>query len=263
MEFKESGLGREYLKLCKLRNNANNTGKLNLSDINWFYPTSLLPLGIFIKEEQEISVVPPSDPDVLSYYNIITESRSEYSTERTYLPIVQIPPSEHQRAKILEPVIYANSDKIGGVNAFAYFVGEIVDNVYQHSKFSTAYIMAQKYPAKRFTEVSIVDGGISIPGAFENAGFEFEDTEALSKAINGLSTKRDKERGFGLGSSIKLLTKGLCGECLIVSREGGLIMDNEKKTLYKMDSNCMFKGTLVSVRVPFQDREVEIYDYIE
>jgi len=71
--------------------------------------------------------------------------------------------------------------------------------------------MAQKHPAKRFTEVSIVDNGISIPGTFENAGFEFEDTEAISEAMKGQSTKRDKERGFSLRSSINLLTKGLSG----------------------------------------------------
>lgn len=262
MNFVISDLGHEYLKFCQLRNNSLKTGKMDLSIINWFYPTSLLPLGIFIKNNPDLSIVPPVDLSVLYYYNIITKGEWLHSPNRSYIPIVQIPHNENQREKIFEP-LYSESETIGGLNAFNYFIGELVDNICQHSIFSDAYIMAQKYETKRFTEVSIIDDGISIPGAFENAGFEFDDTKALFEAINGHSTKSDVERGFGLRTSLKLLTKGLHGECLIVSRRGGLIVTDEKKTLYNMDKNHEFSGTLICVRVPYIYKDVNIYDYIE
>ena len=205
MEFNRSALGRKYLEFCQLKNNALSTGKMDLSDIDWFYPTTLLPLGIFIKEKQDISVVPPTDPSVLNYYNIITKWR--HSPGRSYIPIVQIPTNYHQREKMFEPLYSYENGHVGGHNAFSYFIGELVDNVYQHSRFSNAYIMAQKY--QRFTEIGIIDDGISIPGAFANAGLKFSDAEALSEAINGLSTKLDEERGTGLRSSLKLLTDGV------------------------------------------------------
>ena len=94
MNFIESDLGQEYLKFCRLRNNSLKTGKMDLSIINWFYPTSLLPLGIFIKKNQDLSIVPPADLSVLYYYNIITKGEWSHSTERSYIPIVQIPHNE-------------------------------------------------------------------------------------------------------------------------------------------------------------------------
>ncbi|NQE46591.1 hypothetical protein C5S31_11275 [ANME-1 cluster archaeon GoMg2] len=264
MEFNESDFGREYLKFCELRNNALHTKKMDLSNIDWFYPTNLLPLGIFIKSNRDISVIPPTASDVLSYYNIIIKGKRHVSSRRSYHPIAEIPPDEHQRERMLEPLYAFESDYIGGRNAFAYLIGELVDNVYQHSSFSNAYIMAQKYQTKRFIEISIMDNGISIPGAFKEAGFEFDDTKALSEAINGRSTKRDKERGFGLISSINLLTKGLGGECLIVSRKGGFTAKGEdKKTFYNMGESHALNGTLICIRVPYITKTVNIYDYIE
>ena len=261
MEFSESALGRKYLEFCELRKHALSTGKMDLSNIDWFYPTNLLPLGIFIKEQQDISVIPPINLNVLNYYNIITKGEARYSSGRSYIPIVQIPPNEYQREKMLEPLYNFKNAHVGGRNDFSYFISELVDNVYQHSRFSTAYIMSQKYA--RSTEVGIIDNGISIPGAFENAGFEFDDTKALSEAINGLSTKPDAGRGFGLRTSLKIFTEGLRGECLIISRRGGLIATKEEKTFYEMNNYYIFNGTLICASVPHIKSEVNIYDYIE
>ncbi len=111
------------------------------------------------------------------------------------------------------------------------------------------------YPTKRFIDISIIDNGITIPGAFKEAGFEFDDPIALSEAIKGLSTKCDKERGFCLISSINILTKCLKGECLIVSRKGGFAAKGEdKKTLYNMGDNYALDGTLICIRVPYITR---------
>lgn|GEM_PF-4189628 len=46
MEFNESELGKEYIKFCRLRFDAVHTNELDLSSVNWFYPTRLLPLCI-------------------------------------------------------------------------------------------------------------------------------------------------------------------------------------------------------------------------
>ena len=260
MEFNKSALGGMYLSFCKLRNHALSMGKMDLSGIDWFYPTNLLPLGIFIKEQQGISVIPPTDPNVLKYYNIITTGEKKFSSGRSYIPIVQIPLNDHQREKMLEPLYTFENGHVGG-HTLSYFISELVDNVYQHSRFSTAYIMAQKYA--KFTEVGIIDNGISIPRTFENAGFEFDDTKALSEAINGLSTKTDTGRGFGLKTTLKIFTVGLSGECLIVSRGGGLIATEKEKNFYEMPDYYTFNGTLICTRVPYVHREVNIYDYIE
>ncbi len=97
MEFNESDLGREYLKFRQLRNDALHTKKMDLSNIDWFYPTNLLPLGIFIKTNRDVYVIPPTSSDVLNYYKIITKDTRHVSSRISYLPIAEIPPDEHQR----------------------------------------------------------------------------------------------------------------------------------------------------------------------
>jgi len=260
MEFNESALGTKYSNFCELRNHAISVGEMDLSGINWFYPTTLLPLGIFIKEQQNISVIKPTNPNVLKYYDIITRDFGGHSPGKSYIPILQIPPDNHQREKMLEPLYTHDNGHVGGHNAFSYIIGELVDNVYQHSEFSTAYIMAQQDAS--FTEVGIIDNGISIPGALASAGFEFGDAKALSEAINGVSTKPG-ERGFGLKSTLKLFTEGLHGECLIISRGGGLIATRGEKTFYTLHDYYTFGGTFICASVPYTHREVNIYDYVE
>jgi len=56
----------------------------------------------------------------------------------------------------------------------------------------------------------------------------------------------------------------LDGECLIVSRKGGFIAKGEdKKTFYNMGEYHALYGTLISIRVPYITKRVNIYDYIE
>src|SRR3972149_10057006 len=82
-------------------------------------------------------------------------------------------------------------------------------------------------------DISIVDNGISIPQSFQNAGYRFEDWEAIYNAAMGISTKKDQQgRGWGLKNSLKLLTDGLTGECLIVSRNGALIAGMSRGAIY-------------------------------
>ena len=135
-----------------------------------------------MRERQNIPVIPPSDPNVSSYVDIIAKSKGNLSSQKTYLPIIQISIGERQRDRLLEP-LYSKSERFGGLNAFSYFVGEIVDNIYQHSISSTAYIMAQEYQTKRFIDVGVIDNGVSIPGAFEKAKISFNvDVEDLKKS---------------------------------------------------------------------------------
>ena len=259
MSFKENVLGKEYLKYCNLKEIALNTKTLDLSNISWFFPTCLLPLGIFIKEHKEIHVIPPIDIEVSKYFNIIMKDKID-SAKRSYIPIVEILPNKKLIEKNLDSLI-SNIHK-GIQNAFGYFIGELIDNIYEHSKFSKAYIMAQKFKQKKFTEIGIIDNGISISGSYEAHGFNFNDIQALEEAIKGLSTKSD-DRGYGLSSSLSLLTKGLKADCLIISRGAGLIANKDSTIFYKMKKNNVFSGTLISTRFHNNIREVNIYEYIE
>jgi hypothetical protein len=254
-------LANDYLEFTQLRSKALATRKLDLSAIKWFYPTLLLLLGVFIKQNKGIALIPPGDKKVSNYFDIITRNKNT-GKGWSYLPIIEIPKTG-SGAELDRLNSYASA--CGGTNALQYFIGELVDNIYQHSQFSTAYITAQKYPKLGFLEFCIVDNGISIPQSYEDNGILIgSDKVALDYALAGISTKKDKERGCGLRTSIRLLTAGMNGTCLIVSRGAGLGANNLSGTFtFDLDEEDIYHGTLISIHVPLQRKEVEIYGYIE
>ena len=264
MNYLSSDLSDLYTKFCTYKRDALRTRNLNLSYIPFFFPTLLLPLGILINNHPDISITPPTDLGVLSYYNIMTEKK-KFESGKSYIPIMVIPLQEDRREKMLNDFVSGTqSNYCGGINAFAYVINELSDNIIEHSAFSHAYIAAQSYPTLKYTEVTIIDNGISIPNSYEANNIPFkDDCEALSMALDGVSTKNSNERGFGLRTSLDLLRKGLNSNCIIVSRGVKLIADKEKMISQPLKNNDIFSGTLISARIPYNSEKVDIYDYVE
>ncbi|MHA1290170.1 MAG: hypothetical protein ACTSPB_22545 [Candidatus Thorarchaeota archaeon] len=245
--------------------NSMNTGMIDLSSLNWIYPTTLLPLGVYIKEHATgVQYVPPSNPDVSNYVNLILGgSENGYGIVSSYLPMVTLPPSIQDIGSILEPLfeILNHGSEMGGATPMKYLFGELTDNIYEHSEFKNGMVMAQRYDRKGFTDICFYDDGITINGSFRNDGMGFpNDVEAIARAINGLSTK-SQERGYGLQSSVRLCTEGYQGCILVISGEGALYIDESDRKGYILPQIDRLDGTLISIRVPLQEREVDIYEY--
>ncbi len=183
--------------------------RLDLSKEGFFYPTTLLPLGIRAKQSGKV-VILPKNADVANYVSIIIAPRLPgllYS--KSYMPIISFPKEPSKFDPIFTAVveICEKGRDLGGGNAFRYFLGELSQNVYDHANFEHAYLMVQRYSKRGFVEIVIVDDGITVPGSYEKNGVTGqEDNELLWRALNGDSTKTGLERGFGLGTSVKLLT---------------------------------------------------------
>lgn len=259
---------KSYFAFCTFRSKAQQTHEIDLSREAWFYPTTLLPLCNFIRENKNtMNYVPPSDPNVSRYLSLMADESSFKSAGDQYCPIARLPPTEADAGPILQKLykLQNNGKNCGGENAFKYIVGELVDNIYEHSKFTAAYIMAQNYSTKHFVEICFFDNGISIPGCFRKHGLKFKDHEAIAEAVNGLSTK-DIERGRGLGDTINILVKGLNGQILIATGKGALYLEEKNKTMhalsYMLTDDLALEGTLIGIRIPSPAKEVNIYDYI-
>jgi len=261
-EFQVPEILNNYLLFCNYREECFKTKVINLRDCKWIYPTTLLPLGIFIKHNKaEFEYKAPLDHNISNYIAlVIGELKIEYSEDKSYIPAVTLPKDQKQSGKVLDSIfkLHNNGEEYGGENAFKYLVEELVDNIYQHSNFTNALVMAQKYDKKHFVEICFFDDGISIPGNFERRGMKFEDEEAIAEAVNGLSTK-SQERGHGLNSNLKIFTKGLNGEMLIVSRGGAIFVNKNVQKLYKLREIYKLSGTLISIRVPYPTPKIDIY----
>lgn len=98
-----------------------------------------------------------------------------YSFGRSYIPPVRLPQEQEKCDSVLERIYQLGSTSIffrRNENAYKYVIGELVDNIYEHSEFKYAYVMAQKYGYRQFIELGFLDDGITIPGSFNKHGFE-------------------------------------------------------------------------------------------
>jgi len=92
-----------------------------------------------------------------------------------------------------------------------------------------------------------MDNGVTIPSNLRNIFNTDKDSELIIKAISGCSTKHEKGRGFGLGSSLRILTEELNGEVLLASAKGVIYLHN--KSGFISDINIKLQGTLISMRI--------------
>ena len=256
----------EFTKFCSLIVNSKKSNILDLGDCNWFYPTQLLPLLVFIKQNPNVKIILPKNIGVSKYLTII-KNKSKIK-QNSYLSLVELPKEDKFVNETLQQLYDVTnlSKEYGGESAFKYTIGELVDNIYQHSKFKNAFVMAQKYSSKGFIEICFCDDGITIPGSLKKAGLVFKDDEhdkAIVDAINGLSAKNDKERGYGLWSNLNLVMNGLGGEFLIISGNGAVLVNKEGHKLFKLQEPNTYSGTLISIRVSNERKEVNLYDYVE
>lgn len=145
---------------------------------------------------------------------------------------------------------------------FMYVIGELLDNIYEHSEFSMAWFMIKT--DKNVVDLCFLDNGITISKSFSRRGMNFKsDSEAISYAIKGLSSKEDIERGYGLRTSIRALVEGLKGEFFLVSGKGAFFIDNKKPIRYDLADHLALNGTLLNLRCNYPFPNINIYDYIE
>lgn len=264
---------KEYFKFCRVRNSALKSKVVDLSNHNWIYPTFLVPLCNLIISS-ELDYKHPKNSAANNYINTVIST--EYSKGSTYIPL-QFLPKNHTRAGDIISNLQEwcdNGEHYGGPNAFNFILGELIDNIYEHSSFNRAFVIAQNYPKKGFSEITIFDDGISIPGAYENCGIGFKsDSDAISMAINGISTK-DKDRGHGLNSSTDMYINGGNAEVMIASRSGifykkkgytAKLYNTELMNMSDIPSSKEYipplEGTLFSVRLPSPAPKIEAHLY--
>lgn len=241
-------------------------GVIDMSKIDFIYPTRLILLGNVILNNPNIHYVMPRD-DLVERYIYTCFFNPDTTDNRSYVPFTRLPADPQQGREKLQRIYDIQDSRtpvIGGNDAFTYVVGELVDNMYQHAKFKNGCIVGQKYPTKQFVELCFLDDGITIPKSFENNGQHLEPVEAIIKALNGNSTIPQEKRGFGLSTSANIFVEGLNGEILVISGSGAVYLKKgEAPKCYTLDPSESLQGTLISIRIPFPSPVLNIYPYIE
>ena len=252
----------DYVSYLRYRRNFDQTNNLDLSNIEFIYPTTLLPLSEIILNYRERYTPPKLYPPRNYIATIINPISSNMS--HSYAPIVNLPENCEEADATLQRIFAMQKQPhyFGGESAFKYVVSELVDNIYQHSGFSRAVIMGQRYDSKGFIDLSFFDNGITIPQSFRNGGLDYDASSAIRQALNGKSTK-DDDRGFGLRTSLDLLTLGLNCKFFIASEKGAIYCEKDKHIQYRVLNADKLSGTLISARIPINTPIVDIYDFVE
>jgi hypothetical protein len=231
----------EYLNFCKYRARHSTVGS-EIPNFKLLTPTMALPLQDYFvnrishRPELETSL----DPHVITIPIDETKSRTYDDFKRTN-----------------------NPENYGGENVLSYVIGELSDNIYQHSKFSYGLTLGRETLERGYCELAIFDDGITIAGSLEGSGMSFdESTEPIVRAINGLSSKDSDERGQGLGSIFRLLIRGLSSELFIASGSGAIFVDPMMRIRFSIIGRNRLGGTLISTRIPYPCPKIDIYDYL-
>lgn len=139
---------------------------------------------------------------------------------------------------------------------------ELTGNIYDHSKFSEAYISGRLNKNKY--DFIFVDNGISIIDSFKNADYPIKnDCDALIKAVNGLSTKNDLgyiERGTGLNNTANIVVNGFGGEILIISGHASLYINSKSISVQKISEEYS-NGTIIHLRIDLNSK-IDMYNYL-
>ncbi len=228
---------------------------LDLSEIHWFIPCSMILISNKLKELLDkginIHYKPPLHKKVKQHMEKIGFPLGGERDGGSYVSIKHFKKDERKKNQVNEQV---NDllDSIEGKlpyqfgDSIKYILGELSDNIDEHSEFEYASLMAQYYPNKKIVDIAIFDNGISIPSLFEKHKIQFKnDAEAINKAVSGkVTTKKEEQmRGFGLRTCSNLSIEGLGGELHIVSRNEILILKSKKEPILHEIKENPLKGT--------------------
>ncbi len=272
---KLSGGFLSAVEFCKELMPAVDGDRVSLSNVRFVTPSFLLPSLVFIEKMDR----KPEFTDASSYLNAMSfcsggiDASSMRDSEfkgfisgfagGSYIPIIKFPTDLNgldKRDAILSSVhsILVRQSKFGHnvENGLRYIIGESVDNIVEHSRSKYGYITAQSYPDKGYTDICIADTGGTILGSYADnprtAGIE-SDIEAIQSAVSGISAKNLPEaenRGYGLRTTIGMLTKGLDGEYLLASGDALFAATGKASQFIELPWGMRFCGTVIAFRIP-------------
>ena len=150
----------------------------------------------------------------------------------------------------------AHSLHVGNTNHFSGFetcIGEIFNNINDHSGEKIGCAFAQHYPANNQIEIAISDFGVGIPCQIRKKFNCKDDAEALEIAIKeGYTTKSfPRNRGAGLENLICFVTEYNGGRIHIHSNMGKLECFNigSEKHIISDNTKGFYPGTLLLIKL--------------
>ena len=247
----------------------------NLKNAAFFHPFYLAPLSIY-KQSSGNDITCKEIPSRIAGYLdlvqfesplLVTEDMDLEAILEPYIPRSYIPVCKFELCKsnvdalqsVLQRIICKQSKADSRImTPLSYLLGELVDNMNEHSKGNYGYIFAQYLKKEGCIDLVIADDGITIFSSYVRSGkylneINGDEAVALKLATEGKSTKNlpdTENRGYGISSSKEMLVDGLHGSFFILS--GGAFYRHDEKgpQTVKLPPTIYWNGTVILMRIP-------------
>jgi len=246
---------------------------LDLSEINWVLPCAIILISGKLQEilakGAEVDYVSPKNKKVKEWLSNIGFPLGKTKDGSTYISIKHFTNNlsnsnqvNEEANSLLQKIQNRIPNNFG--SSILYILGELSDNVDQHSQFTHASLMAQYFPRKNHLDVAVFDNGISIPLNFEKNKIDFKmDSEAIKKALFGEVTtkKNEKMRAYGL-KTCKNISQAIEGELYFISRKGIAMLKRDEEEFYDF-KDLSLDGTFIYFRLNTPKNKFDIYPYVQ
>lgn len=200
-----------FLRYCSMKKAHNDRSLLTVDD-DFLTSTQICLLKQYIlKNNIEFNTINIPNLEVRSYLENIFTREIENRASDSYIPLTTLPLNHDEfiKGKGLGAIYNILKKEFQDPSALFTIFSELIDNIYDHSEFSNAFIMAQKYDPLGVIDLTFLDDGITIPGAFRKSKVDItsHDSDCIKQAWNGKTTRNIEGRGKGIRSSYNICTK--------------------------------------------------------
>jgi hypothetical protein len=168
------------------------------------------------------------------------------------------------RNVIADPVFIERVKK----NTFGFLLGEMFDNVKEHSSAENLYLLAQYWRANNSCEICVLDDGQGVYGSLSAAHRDVLDShDAIKKVLEeGLSAKDEfgsVKRATGIRNTRKALTnRDIDGEFLLLSGDSAFLHSSREGEKLIRLQNFVWNGTIIMLKINCPERIFDMYKYV-
>lgn len=283
-----SGLS-EAIKLCRaISNNPNDEYiTIDFKQTQFVTPTFIIPLLIYLNKTYAPHIefknlntymysicLHTSGVDFGDMRKVEILNFLENYTNKSYLPIIEFP-TYYSRIEdkgyiisTIETILGKQSklrDNI--IHGIKYMLGEITDNITEHSQSPCGYILAQSYPNLGYIDVCIGDKGVTLLGSYNTVRNDItNDIDAMRAAQSGVSAKnlpQTENRGYGISTTKRMLVQGMGGQYMIVSGSVVYVYTKAGTGFFELPFGIRFNGTITALRIPCMNDKFQYGNYFE
>ncbi len=258
MDFTFDNIRDTFEDFIRIENN-----EIDISKYRFIEPIGVAILKSLKLENQNITII--GDKSNPSYSYINTLNKEEYDPTKSYIPleIIKNESIDMVTERIVSKILSLshdnrsfNEDDLNDIKQYIkYCVGEIINNADKHALSPIgAIVVGQYFPTIKKLQICVVDRGT---GFLKNIRRKYNvnnEKEAIKKSLEKGVTSSPLETmpyryienaGIGLYALNKILEKTK-GRFLIISNDGGIIMDYHKNEEYDFNASKSWKGSIVA-----------------